>query len=974
MEPISAVAASVSIASGTSAVLQAANKGVRSAYRRARLSGTIDQDWLTLDALSGQNASFTAVELTDVHLFLASEAVKPVLALLAVGTVLGDADEVVDGARKAFLNESRRWAIQSKTTWAAKSDAIFDSIVQLFHGVLPNASHSEELTEEIEAYSDFIGTPLKGKQNEGAHRTYVGRLLALTMDLDALRQTSTLSEELAEAIRAGDQEQIIGHAEVDSPVTFDDLYVSRDFIDVSSESVEDSGGLVSSGIPFRVLLMGSPGAGKSTFVKFLTAGLANPQLRSPTLPSVVIKCREYAREGFSGSLVSFASKQLTADLRPVSDSALEGLLLTGKIAVIFDGLDEITDLPRRQDIVKRIHRFTSQFPTTSVLVTTREVGYNSAALSTKVFRGVRLQEFSLEQIEEYCQRWFAKNSKDHLVEHFVAESEAVSDLRANPLLLSLLCILYRDSGAIPANRRGIYSQCAQLLFHKWDAHRQIKHFEVLPDYTDRLMEEIARWIYTSPSAQTGLEEQIIVKTMSQYMVSDLGFLPSKAEPTARDFLDFCAGRAWLLGVTGTSKHGGNRIFSFTHRTFYEFFAAEAFARNAENATDMATLLRKAYEQDSTSLLPELLIQSFDQTRARGATNVFISLCDNGAPPALLLRLMDGANLASFARSKGFALIMHGWNLTLDSEVFTALLQVSGPARDQFQSEYLLPAESSLARRKFLYGWASFQLAGSSTRFNSTWAPIVDDMVEAHAEELAELPDPVVMNWLLGKGVPARDTSDIWEYFVCFSLYGWAPGIAWWLVDGVFNTDITYAPSASTRLVIERLVDELNGGATFPQSVIARLRGALEDVQAHRRPWIPLDRPGDFEKTARTLLAYIVFAIAEEREGESELLSGVARCWPELTTILVGRASSQRRRKKLRSPILSGPALSNLPSRLQEWVNGAADLVDFSVFDDDPLGVKYRHIPPVNFEVQFGLGPRRPQVPSPAIGDRTPPRP
>jgi hypothetical protein len=534
--------------------------------------------------------------------------------------------------------------------------------------------------------------------------------------------------------------------------------------------------------------------------------------------------------------------------------------------------------------------------------------------------------------------------------------------------------LYRDSGAIPANRRGIYSQCAQLLFHKWDAHRQIKHFEVLPDYTDRLMEEIARWIYTSPSAQTGLEEQIIVKTMSQYMVSDLGFMPNKAESTARDFLDFCAGRAWLLGVTGTSKHGGNRIFSFTHRTFYEFFAAEAFARYAENASDMAMLLRKAYEQDSTSLLPELLIQSFDQTRARCATNVFISLCENGAPPALLLRLMDGANLASLARSKGFALIMRGWNLTLDSEVFTALLQVSGPARDQFQSEYLLPAEGSLARRKFLYGWASFQLAGSSTRFDGIWAPIVDDMVETYAEELVELSDPVVMNWLLGKGLPARETKDVWEYFACFSLYGWVPGMAWWLVDRVFTSEIPDAPSTSTSLLIERLVEALNRGATMPHFVIARLRGALEDVQAHRRAWAPLDHPTDFEQTVRTLLAYIVLAPAEERDSESDLMNGVARCWPELPTILVGRASSQRRRKKLRSPVLSGPSLLTLPDRLRKWVNGSADLVDFSVFDDDPLGVKYRHIPPVNFEIPIGLGPRQRHVPSPATGDRTPPRP
>jgi hypothetical protein len=973
MDPISTVAASVSIASGTSSLLQAANKGVRSAYRRARLSGTIDQNWLKLGALSGKDVLLSAGEVADIHAFLESDSVKPILALLAVGTVLSDAEDVVEGARTAFLNECQRWAVQSELKWTAKGEAIFNSVVELFRGVLPNARHSAELHEEIEAYSEFLATPLRGKENEGANLAYVGRLLALTSDLETLRGTSRLSGELAESILAGDQEQIIGHAEVDSQVSFDDLYVSRDFIDVNSESTEDSGGLVSSGEPFRVLIMGSPGAGKSTFVKFLTAGLANPQLRTPALPSVVIKCRDYAREGFSGSLVSYASKQLTAELQPVTEAAMEALLLTGKIAVIFDGLDEITDLPRRQDMVRRIHRLTAQFPSTSILVTTREVGYVNAALNPKVFRSVRLQEFSFDQIEEYCQRWFDKNNKAHLVDHFLAESEAVNDLRSNPLLLSLLCILYRDSGAIPANRRGIYRECAQLLFHKWDAHRQIKHFEVMPDYTDRLMEEIARWIYTSSAAQTGLEEQVIVKTLSTYMVSDLGFMQSKAESTASDFLDFCAGRAWLLGVTGTSKYGGHRIFSFTHRTFYEFFAAEAFAREAESPGDMAERLRKAYEKDSTSLLPELLIQSFDQTRTRGATKVFISLCKNAAPPALLLRLMDGANLAPYARSQGFELIMRDWKLTLDSEVFTALLQISGPARDHFQSEYLHPASSSLARRKFLYGWSSLQLSGSGSRFNGIWAPVVDDMVETYPDELTSLSDPVIVNWLIGKGLAAMDTGDIWDYFVCYGLYGWAPGVAWWLIDGVFNSGMHSAPSRHSELIITRLVQELDQDVRFPHLVISRLRDSLEYVQAHRGSWIIPERLTSFEGTVRNLLAYVVLALAEGQDNESELVNSLARCWPELPSILAIRAASTRRKTKRSSSALSGNLVLNLPERLRKWTEGSVDLVDFNVFDDDPLEMKYRHLPPLNFEQQFGMAPR-PSLASPAARhDSIPPR-
>ncbi|GAA4035697.1 hypothetical protein GCM10023063_20380 [Arthrobacter methylotrophus] len=949
MEPLATAAATVSIASGTSTLLQTGTKGVRSAYRRARLSGTIDQKWLKLSALSGGERMLSAAQVSDIHAFLESDPVKPILSLLALGTVLSEAEDVVEGARTAFLNECKRWNIQGGQKWVKSGDALFASIAALFRGSLPDSSHSPELQDEIEAYSEFLATPLRLKENEGANRAYIGRLLALTGDLGTLQKTAELSVNLADSIRAGEQDPIIGHAEVDSQVSFDDLYVSRDFVGVSTDSIEDSGGLVSSGAPFRVLIMGSPGAGKSTFVKFLTAGLANPQMRNPVLPSVVLKCRDYARDGFTNSLVGYASKQLSAEHLPVKESALEALLLTGKIAVVFDGLDEITDLPRRQDMVKRIHRLTAQFPSASILVTTREVGYVNAPLNAKVFRSVRLQEFSDDQIEEYCTRWFGKNKRDNLVDHFLAESEAVSDLRANPLLLSLLCILYRDSGAIPANRRGIYRECAQLLFHKWDAHRQIRHFEVLPDYMDRLMEEIARWIYNSSAAQAGLEEQIIVKSLSNYMVSDLGFMQSKAESTAKDFLDFCAGRAWLLGVTGTSKYGGQRIFSFTHRTFYEFFAAEAFAREAENAADMATRLREAYEKDSTSLLPELLIQSFDQTRTRGATNVFISLCLGATPPTLLLRLMDGANLAPHAREKGFEIITQGWELASDPEIFTALLQISGPARDHFQSEYLRPGSASLTRRKFLYGWASLQLSGSGTRFNEAWSPVVTEVLETYAEELASLNDAVTMNWLLGSGKEARAASDMWDYFVCYGLYGWVPGVAWWLIDGALNQGMTEAPGEQSGKALERLVRELNEGAKFPWPVIKQLRGSLELVQAQERTWGAPSDSTAFLRTARTLLAYVVLALTEGRTDESELANSLAGRWPELTTILALREAAGRRSRKRSRPGLNASFVLEMPDRFEKWAQGSDDFVDFDPFDDDPVGIKFRNHPPLNWD-------------------------
>jgi hypothetical protein len=957
MEPISTIAATVTIANGSSSLLQSANKGVRAAYRRLRLSGTLDPKWLKLGVFTADDASFTSAQVSDIHAFLASAQVRPVLSLLAVGTLLpesGDAREVVECARIAFLSECKRWDIDSGRKWADQGNPVFDSLVELFRGTLPTKAGSEELLEEFQTFSGFLTSPLKSLGSEGAHSAYVAKLVALASDVEALRATSDLSMQLAHLICKADQNPIIGHAEVDTPVSFNDLYVSRSFVDAASDLSEASDGLISSGVPFRVVIMGSPGAGKSTFVNYLTAAMADPALRDPVLPSVVVKCRNYVRDGFSGTIAEYAARELGAELQTnISPSSMDNLLVTGKIAVVFDGLDEVTDLPRRQEMVKRLHRFTSQFPAVSVLVTTREVGYIHAPLSSKVFRSVRLQEFSEDQIEEYCQRWFEKNDRTHLIDHFLADSQAVRDLRANPLLLSLLCILYRDSGAIPANRRGIYRDCAQLLFHKWDMHRQIKQHEVMPDYGDQLMQEIARWIYTSQAAQAGLEEQIIVKSLTTYMVSDLGFMPGKAETAAADFLSFCAGRAWLLGVTGTSKYGGQRIFAFTHRTFYEFFAAEAFARESDGPADIVKLLRSAYERDSTSVLPELLIQCFDQTRKRGATNAFIELCAGPTPPALLLRLMDGATLTTHARTQGFDRIMHDWRIAEDPESFSALLAISGPARDHFQSEYLRPEHRSLVRRKFLYGWASLQLSGTGNRFSGVWASALDEMLDTYAEELASLPDPVIANWLTGIGRPSKELDLLWDYFTCYGTYGWVPGIAWWGIDGVFVRQTTEAPSAEADRVFMRVAAELDQGATFPISALTRLRQALELVQPERAIWAAPAADNAYVSSARNILAYVMFAIAEAKGEQSELIDSVTNCWPALPGFLKARSRSERSK---RNPITDGRVfqelLSQLPERLAVWVTGATDLVAvyFGDFDeDDPLAQRFSRDPRPSFD-------------------------
>ena len=129
---------------------------------------------------------------------------------------------------------------------------------------------------------------------------------------------------------------------------------------------------------------------------------------------------------------------------------MDRLLLTGRPVVIFDGLDELLDASRRADVATRVERFCSEYPLARVLVTSRLVGYDQARLDDRQFAGYRLGGFGDEQINEYARKWFAQeediptDEAERWADAFLDESSSILDLRANPLLLSLMCILYRE--------------------------------------------------------------------------------------------------------------------------------------------------------------------------------------------------------------------------------------------------------------------------------------------------------------------------------------------------------------------------------------------------------------------------------------------------------------------------------------------------------------------------------------------------
>jgi predicted NACHT family NTPase len=160
----------------------------------------------------------------------------------------------------------------------------------------------------------------------------------------------------------------------------------------------------------RTVVLGNPGGGKSTLTNKICYDFSKASNEDPSrVTPIPVILREYGSEkkAHNYSIVDFI-EATAADKYQITPppGAVEYLLLNGRAAVIFDGLDELLETAYRQEIRDDIESFCNRFPSAPVVVTSREVGYEQAPLSGDKFETYRLAPFNEEQVSEYVRKWF----------------------------------------------------------------------------------------------------------------------------------------------------------------------------------------------------------------------------------------------------------------------------------------------------------------------------------------------------------------------------------------------------------------------------------------------------------------------------------------------------------------------------------------------------------------------------------------
>jgi len=324
----------------------------------------------------------------------------------------------------------------------------------------------------------------------------------------------------------------------------------------------------------HLMLMGGPGAGKTTVVRWLARLLATGGREArrmlPTLPGLMpVVCPGAAlgsalRRG-QGLLAGFASFW---EAEGVADCArlFQKLMEERRAFLLVDGLDELLEAGDRVHAARALERLTQEHADLRILVTTRPAAVRGSTLGT--FTSYELQPLDRGHLKGHVRSWFqvfeqvrtpapagvdARASK--AAETFVAdlaEKPDLLDLLRNPLLLTLGCLIHRQGARLPRHRVRLYEWIAETLVESWDEARSLG----------------------SRPVKTGRDYWADVKKVLGPLALRLqaSGVTEIEEPELRDLVGD-QGLSEIRTSTHLLVQSGPGRWSFLHRTFQEFFAA-----------------------------------------------------------------------------------------------------------------------------------------------------------------------------------------------------------------------------------------------------------------------------------------------------------------------------------------------------------------------------------------------------------------
>ncbi|MBN1992561.1 MAG: SUMF1/EgtB/PvdO family nonheme iron enzyme [Anaerolineae bacterium] len=394
----------------------------------------------------------------------------------------------------------------------------------------------------------------------------------------------------------------------------------------------------------KLIVLGDPGSGKFTFLKFLglclaQTHLAPPQqaewlarLRWPVYPEqperqargpqekdeplgylawqrplyvpVLVVMRRFVDVSLNVASPLALWELIKLDLaeRGLTDTApaLYETLRRGQAMLLLDGVDEVPPDRRRQAWQSIGALARGAFNQCPWIATCRELSFIETEAAARADERVILAPLQQAQITGFITAWYQvlvqKGNKspreaEQLTTHLInvaTQDPRVHSLAQNPMLLTIMAIVQTYRGALPRERAKLYQACIEIMLVRWQVQKEGPQHE-LPaslkgaslETLQALLQEIGWEAHHAPGGAAGRAADIPGERVFALARKHL-----KDIEQVTAFMQYTEERAHLLiGRGGEDKP----YYSFPHRTFQEYLAG-CYLSNQDDFGEQAAAL------------------------------------------------------------------------------------------------------------------------------------------------------------------------------------------------------------------------------------------------------------------------------------------------------------------------------------------------------------------------------------------------
>lgn len=314
----------------------------------------------------------------------------------------------------------------------------------------------------------------------------------------------------------------------------------------------------------KLMVLGKPGAGKTTFLKYLAIQCIGGAFQATCVP-IPITLKNFAETRDQPDLLTFILGMLT----DVSRADFLAILQAGRALLLLDGLDEVREADSSR-VLQDIQTVAERYPENQFVMTCRIAAQD---YTFQQFTEVEVADFDEQQIAVFATKWFCPKHPTKS-ERFIAkikENKRIQELGTNPLLLTLLCLIFEEKGKFKDSRAALYEEGIELLLERWDDSRDIERDLVYKKLSSKRKEDLLSQIAftTFVKSEYFFKRKKLEKPVSDY-IQNLPDIQTDSEAllvSSRKVLQSIEAQHGLLVARAQG------IYSFSHLTFQEYFTA-----------------------------------------------------------------------------------------------------------------------------------------------------------------------------------------------------------------------------------------------------------------------------------------------------------------------------------------------------------------------------------------------------------------